>query len=96
MKIQVAEVTPYGSPILIAVVEAKFIDAEHGNALILRIQPHFPLHPIMLVAVHEKGFKAHAHFQTHLLLALIQLEYLDLSELDLNAEPPATDDELPF
>lgn len=96
MRIQVAEVTPYGSPILVGVVDAQFVGPELGNPLITRIQPHFPLHPIMLVAVHDKGFRAHAHFQTHLLLALIQLEYLDLSELDLSQPPRESDEEPPF
>jgi len=96
MQLQVAEVTPYGAPILVAVVDPEFVNAERGNPLISRIQPYFPHHPIMLVAVKSNGFRAHAHFQTHLLLTLIQLEFLELSELDLNEPPTAANEELPF
>ena len=96
MKIQVAEVTPYGSPIIIAIVDPEFMDSHAGNKLIARIQPYFPLWGIMLVAVVANGFRAYAHFQTHRLLALIQLEYLDLSELDLSLPPPEIESELPF
>ena len=94
MKLHIVEVEPYGSPILVAIVSPKFMDASQGDRLISRIRPYFPTRPVMLVAVTENGFKSYAHFQTHVLLSLLQLEYLNLTELDLRAPPP--DAELPF
>ncbi|SFD83922.1 hypothetical protein [Massilia yuzhufengensis] len=96
MKIRVAEVTPYGSPILVAVVPSEYTTPTHGADLIARIQPYFPIHPIMLVSIQGNGFQAYAPFETHRLLALIQLEYLDLNELDLSIPPPEKEEELPF
>lgn len=94
MIIQVAEVTPYGSPILVAIVESIFTQPAYGPDMVKRIQAHYPLYPIMLVSVEENGFRAHASFQTHLLLALIQLEHLQLVELDL--DQPPVEQPLPF
>ena len=96
MKIQVAEVTPYGSPVLVAIVPSEYTNPSPGADLALTIQKYFPTHPIMLVSVERGGFRAYASFETHLLLALIQLEYLDLSELDLSIPPPEKDEEPPF
>lgn len=96
MKIQVAEVTPYGSPILVALVDSEYTTPTHGAGLIARIQPYYPTHPIMLVSVQGNGFQAYASFQTHLILALIQLEYLELTDLDLSVPPPEKEEELPF
>lgn len=96
MKIQVAEVTPYGPPILVAIVPSEYTVSATGPGLIRRIEPHYPTHPIMLVSVESNGFRAFAPFQTHKLLALIQLEYLQLTELDLEMPPPDRDEELPF
>jgi len=79
---------------VVAVVDLEFLEPVAGNKLILRIQPYFPARPIMLVAVADNGFRSYAHFQTHVLLALLQLEYLQLSELDLSIAPP--EKELPF
>ena len=96
MKIQVAEVTPYGSPVLIAIVPSDFTNPSNGSGLVRRIQPYFPTHPIMLVSIQGNGFRGYAAFETHTLLALIQLEYLDLRELDLDTPPVEPDEELPF
>lgn len=96
MKIEVAEVTPYGSSILVALVDPQYTTPTHGADLLARIQPYYPTHPIMLVSVQGNGFQAYAAFQTHLILALIQLEYLDLTELDLSVPAPQLEEELPF
>jgi hypothetical protein len=96
MKIQVAEIDPYGSVIIVAIVASEFTVARSGDALIEKLQPYFRIHPIMLVSVQQNGFRAYAHFQTHLLLALIQLENLTLRDLDLSVPPEEVDEELPF
>lgn len=95
MKIQATEVTPYGSPVLITVVPSEYTNPAYASSLVPQIQKHYPTHPIMLVSVERNGFRAYAAFETHLLLALIQLENLDLRELDLS-NPPSDDEELPF
>jgi len=50
----------------------------------------------MLVSVERDGFGAYAPFQTHTLLALLQLEHLTLHELDLDVPPAEKDEPLPF
>lgn len=50
----------------------------------------------MLVAVERDGFAAYAPFQTHTLLALLQLEQLTLHEIDLSVPPAEKDEPLPF
>lgn len=96
MKIQVAEVTPYGSPVLVAIVPSECTNPSSGAGMLRQIQPYFPTHPIMLVSVEGNGFRAYATFETHMLLALIQLENLDVIELDLSVPPSDTEEELPF
>lgn len=96
MKIRVAEIEPYGAVIVVAVVDSSHTLPGTGDVLLERLRPYFPTHPIMLVSVEPNGFRAHAPFQTHRLLALLQLEFLDLKELDLNTPPPEKDEELPF
>ena len=61
-----------------------------------KLQKHFPLEPIMLVSVERDGFAAYAPFQTHTLLALLQLEQLTLHEIDLSVPPAEKDEPLPF
>jgi hypothetical protein len=50
--------------------------------------------PIMLVSIEDNGPRAYATFETHMLLALIQLENLFMTVLDLDALPP--EEALPF
>ena len=96
MKIQVAEIEPYGSVIVVAIVESAYTAAEKWCEMLRRLQPYFRFHPIMLVSLETNGFRARAHFQTHLLLALIQLEVLSLREVDLAQLPAYSDESLPF
>jgi len=94
MLIHVAEIEPYGSPILVAIVPSEFTVPGAGDDLIKRIERHCRVYVVMLVSVEINGFRAHANFQTHVILVLIQLEYLDLVEVDLSIAPP--EEELPF
>lgn len=96
MKVHVAEVTPYGSPILVAIVPSIYTERSTGPGMLLQLQAHYQRHPIMLVSMEKNGFRAYATFETHMLLALIQLEFLDLKEVDLSVPPCEEDDELPF
>lgn len=96
MKIPVAQFSPYGPSIAIALVASQYTNAEHGPAVLKRLSPHFPTQGIMLVSVEDNGFKAFATFQTGVLLALIQLEYLQFSEVDLHKPPALPEQDLPF
>lgn len=96
MKIHTAEIEPYGSVIIVAIVDSKYTTAGAGDDMLRRLQPYFRTHPIMLVSIESNGFRAYAHFQTHLLLVLIQLENLSLRELDLSIAPTEVEEELPF
>jgi len=96
MRIQVAEVTPYGAPVLVAVVPSYYTNPSNGPDMLRRLQPYYRQHPIMLVSVEQNGFRAYATFETHMLLALIQLEFLELTDLDLSVPAPEQDEELPF
>lgn len=91
-----AEIDPYGAPIMVAIVEPTFTLPETGAQLLTTLQPYFPTHPIMLVSVEHNGYRAYAPFETHRLLALIQLEQLTLQEIDLSKPPPEKDEPLPF
>ena len=64
--------------------------------MLLQLQPYYRRHPIMLVSMEKNGFRAYATFETHMLLALIQLEFLDLKELDLSVPPREEYDDPPF
>lgn len=96
MKVRVTEIDPYGSVIIVAIVDPEYTVPGPGDELVKQLQPHFRIHPIMLVSVQPNGFRAYAHFQTHLLLALIQLENLNMRELDLALAPEVVHEEPPF
>lgn len=81
---------------MVVIVDSAYTLAEVGTQLLTRLQPYFPTHPIMLVSLESNGYRAYASFETHRLLALIQLEQLTLGEIDLSEPPPAKDESLPF
>jgi hypothetical protein len=95
-KLQAAEINPYGAPIMVVIVDSALTVSPAGDQLLKRIQPYFPTHPIMLASIEQNGYRAHAPFQTHRLLALIQLEQLRFREIDLSIPPPDNDEPLPF
>ena len=96
MKVQVATFAPHGSPIVVAIVDSAFTVKGAAEPVLKKIGAHFPTHPIMLVSIEPNGFQAYAPFQTGQLLALLQLETLRLSEIDLALPPPERDEPLPF
>lgn len=96
MRVQAAEIEPYGAPIMVVVVESALTVVGPGCKLLKRLQPYFPVHPIMLVSVQQNGYRAYAPFETHRLLALIQLEQLTLRDVDLSVPPIREEAELPF
>ena len=55
-----------------------------GNKLLAELAPHFLTLPIMLVSIEKNGFRAHATFQTSVLLALLQMEQITFCEMTLD------------
>ena len=96
MKVQVTEFAPHGSAIVVAIVESRYTLDEHAAPVLRQVAAHFPGRPVMLVSIEPHGFRAWAPFQTGQLLALLQLEALELREIDLNVGPPEKDEPLPF
>jgi hypothetical protein len=95
MQVSIAEYTSHGSSMIIAIVPSEFTACQvAGDAMVKRIHGYFRTMPVMLVSIEDNGLRAYAAFQTHMLLALIQLEMLELRGLDLSLPPP--EDELPF
>lgn len=95
MRVQVAQWSPYGAAIAVAIVDSEHTLEIAGKAMINRIGKYFPAQAVMLVSVEANGFRAFAYFQTHQYLALMQLEILTFDEVDLSV-PPVDDSELPF
>ena len=96
MRIQVTQFAPHGSPIVVAIVDSAFTVRAAGETVIKKVAEHFPALPIMLVSIEPNGFRAYAPFQTGELLALLQLERLDLREIDISLPAPESDVPLPF
>ena len=96
MRIQVTQFAPHGSPIVVAIVDSAFTVRGAGETVIKKVAEHFPALPIMLVSIEPNGFRAYAPFQTGELLALLQLERLDLREIDISLPAPESDVPLPF
>jgi hypothetical protein len=92
MKLQVAQTRINQLNLLVAMVDLDYIGPA-GDEVIRKLMAFYPHLPAMLVWVGEKGFLAHAQFQTHRVLALLQLEELELYTIDLDNPP---EEELPF
>lgn len=92
MRLQVAEAQIGQLKLLIALVDVEYI-GPMGDAIIRKLAAFYPHLPAMLVSVVDNGFLAHAHFQTHQVLALLQLKKLNFSEINIASPPEA---ELPF
>lgn len=78
--------------LIIALVDSEFI-GKPGDVIIRKLAVFYPVLPAMLICVADNGFLAHADFQTARLLALLQLEKMSFSQIDLDNPPEL---ELPF
>jgi hypothetical protein len=96
MRIHVTQFAPHGSPIVVAIVDSRFTLQGAAEPVLKKVAEHFPAQPIMLVSLEPNGFRAYAPFQTGELLALLQLETLQLQEIDITLSPPESDAPLPF
>lgn len=96
MRLQTAIFTPFGSEIVLVLVESRFTRKADGDAMLKRLAPYFPRHPIMLVSIEANGFRAHSTFQTSTLLALLQLENITFREIDIGRPPARYEAAAPF
>jgi hypothetical protein len=92
MKIDVAQPRVGQLNLLVAMVAPQYIGSA-GDTIIRHLGRIYPHLPAMLICVSRHGFLAHAHFQTHRILALLQLEELKLITIDLDKQP---EEEPPF
>jgi hypothetical protein len=67
-----------------------------GDALLARLQPHFPTLPVMLASIQPHGVCAHAAFQAQRLVEGAELESVERVEIDLDAPPMLPDAPPPF
>jgi hypothetical protein len=77
--------------VLVVLTESQFTVAGPGDDLLAKIRPHFPTLPVMLVSIEDSGFRAYAPFQTHTLLAYLQIPLIHWHDLDMAAPLPEED-----
>jgi hypothetical protein len=94
MKIRVAVTVLKGVRVAVAFPPAAWVVPGIGDALLARLQPHFPALPVMLASRQPQGVRAHAAFQAQRLAEGAALDALETIEIDLD-QPPADDGEPP-
>lgn len=96
MKIAVAVTVLKGVRVAVAFPPPAWVVPGMGDALLARLQPHFPALPVMLAALQPRGVRTHAAFQARLLVEDAELGALQRVEIDLDRPPRQPDDPLPF
>jgi hypothetical protein len=96
MRIQVALTVLKGVRVAVAFPPPAWVVPGIGDALLARLQPHFPTLPVMLVSSQPHGVRTHAAFQAHRLVDGENLDGLELVEVDLDAPPALPDAPPPF
>lgn len=96
MKIEVAVTVLKGVRVAVAFPPPAWVVPGMGDALLARLQPHFPALPVLLVSSQPHGVRAHAAFQAQALVAGEDLGGLVRSEIDLDQPPPAPEEAPPF
>jgi hypothetical protein len=96
MKIGVAVTVLKGVRVAVAFPPPAWVVPGMGDALLARLQPHFPALPLMLAALQPHGLRTHAAFQAGLLAEGAELGTLERIEIDLDRPPSAPDDPPPF
>jgi hypothetical protein len=94
MKIGVAVTVLKGVRVAVAFPPPAWVVPGMGDALLARLQPHFPALPVLLAAIQPHGVRAHAAFQAQALVEGCDLAALPRVEVDLD-RPPAEPDEAP-
>jgi hypothetical protein len=99
MKIRVAVTVLKGVRVAVAFPPPAWVVPGIGDALLARLQPHFPALPVMLVSRQPQGVRAHAAFQAQRLVEGVEgagLDALATTEIDLGQPPPVPDEPPPF
>jgi hypothetical protein len=96
MKIAVAVTVLKGVRVAVAFPPPAWVVPGMGDALLARLQPHFPALPVMLAALQPRGMRTHAAFQAQALAAGADLAALTRIEIDLDRPPSAPEAPLPF
>jgi hypothetical protein len=96
MKIQVAVTVLKGVRVAVAFPPPAWVVPGIGDALLARLQPHFPTLPVMLASTQPHGVRAHAAFQAQRLVEGADLDGLERFEVDLDAPPEVPAEPPPF
>jgi hypothetical protein len=96
MKIEVALTVLKGVRVAVAFPPPAWVVPGIGDALLARLQPHFPALPVLLVSSQPHGLRAHASFQAMALIEGADLGALARFELDLDQPPALPDAPPPF
>jgi hypothetical protein len=94
MKIRVAITELKGVRVAVAFPPPAWVAPGMGDALLARLQPHFPALPVLLASVTPHGVRAHAAFQAQTLVEGAELDGLARIEIDLD-QPPVLPEEAP-
>ena len=96
MKIGVAVTVLKGVRVAVAFPPPAWVVPGMGDALLARLQPHFPALPVMLAALQPHGVRTHAAFRAQALAEGAELGALQGVEIDLDRPPLPPDEPLPF
>lgn len=96
MKVEVAVTVLKGVRVAVAFPPPAWVTPGMGDALLARLQPHFPALPILLASVAPHGVRAHAAFQAQALVEGSDLGALPRVAIDLDQPPPEPDEAPPF
>jgi len=96
MKIEVAVTVLKGVRVAVAFPPPAWVVPGMGDALLARLQPHFPALPVMLAALQRHGVRTHAAFRSQLLAEGADLGAVQRTQIDLDRPPRLADTPLPF
>jgi len=96
MKIDVAVTVLKGVRVAVAFPPPAWVVPGMGDALLARLQSHFPALPVMLAALQPHGVRTHAAFQSQRLVEDTDLGVARRTEIDLHRPPPVPDQPPPF
>jgi hypothetical protein len=96
MKIEVAVTVLKGVKVAVAFPPPAWVTPGMGDALLARLQPHFPALPVLLASSTRHGVRAHAAFQAQALVEGSELGLLPRVTIDLDQPPPMPEEAPPF
>jgi hypothetical protein len=96
MRLDVAVAELKGVRVALAFPPPAWVAPGVGDVLLERLRPFFPTLPVMLVAVHRHGVRAHAAFQAQALVDGADFAHLPRQTIDLDMPPAPPDTPPPF